>query len=161
MRYVEGGELYRQMRALKRFDEEHAKFYVVQIALALGHLHEKNIVYNDLKAENCLLQYDGYICLTDFGLAMQMNVNEKDKRFCGTPAYMAPEILNRAGHTYKADWWALGILTYEMIVGNTPFYTGGTNMHKLARCVQVRPVIFPDPKRHSIHMTYACKDFIK
>ena len=128
MRYVRGGELYKHMVDAKRFKEDHVKFYVAQIALALGHLHEKHIAYNDLKAENCLLQKDGYICLTDFGLAMQMNGNQKDKRFCGTPAYMAPEILNRSGHDYKADWWALGILTYEMIVGYTPFYTGGQNM---------------------------------
>ena len=73
---------------------------------------------------------------------------------------MAPEILNRSGHDCKADWWALGILTYEMLVGNTPFYTGGSNMVKMLRCIQVKPVVFPDAKRHNIHLSPACKSFI-
>ena len=74
---------------------------------------------------------DGYVLLTDFGLAKKMEADEVTHSFCGTPEYLAPEILNEVGHTYPVDWWALGILTYEMIVGFPPFYTGSPNNNKM------------------------------
>ena len=103
---------------------------------------------------------DGYICLTDFGLAKILTDNAQAFSFCGTPEYLAPEILNEKGHTFPVDWWALGILTYEMIVGFPPFYTGNSNNLKMYELIKKKPVYFPDPTRHKIKMSDACKDFI-
>ena len=98
----------------------------MSIALALGHLHEQNIIYRDIKPENILMGEDGYISLTDFGLAKELkNPDEVTNSFCGTPEYLAPEIIDGdVGHSFPVDWWALGILVYEMMVGFCPFYTG-------------------------------------
>jgi len=125
MRFVRGGELYRHLRAEKHFSEKRAKFYVMQVALAIGHLHSMNVVYRDLKPENILMDTDGYIRLTDFGLSKSLERSEDAYTFCGTPQYLAPEILAKNGHNKPVDWWTLGILTYELIVGFTPFYCGG------------------------------------
>ena len=124
MKFVRGGELFMHLRKARNFAEPRAKFYAMTVALALGHLHTKNIIYRDLKPENILMEEDGYICLTDFGLAKILDQNEQAYSFCGTPEYLAPEILEERGHAFPVDWWALGILTYEMIVGFPPFYTG-------------------------------------
>ena len=115
--FVPGGELYFHMKRANQFQEEHARFYAIQVAMALGHLHSKQIVYRDLKPENILLDRDGYICLTDFGLAKILKSGDVSKTFCGTPNYLAPEILAGSGHSFAVDWWTLGILTYEMTVG--------------------------------------------
>ena len=120
----------------------------MQVAMALGHLHDQNIIYRDLKPENILMDHDGYICLTDFGLAKQMDGGAAAFSFCGTPDYLAPEILQETGHTYPVDWWALGILTYEMIVGFPPFYTGNNNNSKMYELIKKKQVYFPDPQRH-------------
>ena len=103
---------------------------------------------------------DGYICLTDYGLATIVKDGEEESGCAGTPEYMAPEMIKNAGYSYPADWWTLGILTYEMVVGNTPFYTGGRNMHKLEKQIQTKPVLFPDEQRHKIAISEDCKDFI-
>jgi serine/threonine protein kinase len=96
--------------------------------VVLGYLHKTNILYRDLKPENVLMGNDGYLLLADFGLAKRLQ-NQKDETetFCGTPEYMAPEILGRTikkstKHGLAVDWWAVGILTYEMMIGHTPFY---------------------------------------
>lgn len=148
------------LRNSTRFAEERAKFYSAQVAMAIGHLHKKHIIYRDLKPENILMDEDGYICLTDFGLAKILNDNAQAFSFCGTPEYLAPEILNEKGHTFPVDWWALGILTYEMIVGFPPFYTGSNNNLKMYELIRKKPVYFPDPQRHKIKMSDECKDFI-
>lgn len=103
---------------------------------------------------------DGFICLTDFGLAKILNQDEQAYSFCGTPEYLAPEILHETGHAFPVDWWALGILTYEMIVGFPPFYTGQSNNNKMYELIKSKPVYFPDPKKHGIVMSEDCKDFI-
>ena len=160
MRFVRGGELFMHLRQVTRFPEDHARFYAIQVALALGHLHEQKIIYRDLKPENILMDEDGYICLTDFGLAKILKEGEKAYSFCGTPDYLAPEILAETGASYPVDWWSLGILTYEMIVGFPPFYTGQANNNKMYEMIKKKAVYFPDPQRHNIAMSEECKDFI-
>jgi serum/glucocorticoid-regulated kinase 2 len=94
MKFVRGGELFGHLRKAKNFSEKRVKFYSLTIALALGHLHSKKIIYRDLKPENILMDEDGYVCLTDFGLAKILEENEMAFSFCGTPEYLAPEILD-------------------------------------------------------------------
>ena len=160
MNFIRGGELKKHLTESKRIDEDHARFYVIQIALALGKLHSKNVVHRDLKPENILVGEDGYIRVTDFGLAKILEGNEFANSFCGTQEYMAPEILNEVPYSFAVDWWALGILAYEMIVGFTPFYTGAANKGKMVNLIRRRSVHFPDPQRHTIEMSDECKDFI-
>merc|ERR1712051_850032 len=93
MRFVRGGELFMHLRQVTRFPEDRARFYAIQVAMGLGHLHSKNIVYRDLKPENILMDEDGYVCLTDFGIAKVLKDNEQTHSFLGSPDYLAPEIL--------------------------------------------------------------------
>ena len=125
MKFVRGGELFMHLRKARNFSEARAKFYCLTVAIGLGHLHSKKIIYRDLKPENILMDEDGYICLTDFGLAKILDGNEQAYSFCGTPEYLAPEIVSRdpRGHGTAVDWWSLGMLVYEMLTGLPPWYT--------------------------------------
>lgn len=125
--YYQGGELFFHLKDQRRFREEVARIYVAEIAMAFGHLHSHDIIYRDLKPENILLDNDGHVCLTDFGLAKEVNPGEKTQTFCGTPEYLAPEIITASGHDKAVDWWSLGILLYELTVGIPPFYSQNVN----------------------------------
>jgi tRNA A-37 threonylcarbamoyl transferase component Bud32 len=115
LEYIAGGNLFKTMFEVKRFEEEAVKFYTAQLALGLAHLHENNLVHRDLKLENVLMDKDGYIKLCDFGLAKLLNFKEEvTHTYCGTTEYLAPEIINSKGHGYSVDWWTLGIICYEM-----------------------------------------------
>jgi len=121
--YYQGGELFFHLKNQRRFPEEVGRLYIGEIGLALGHLHSLGVVYRDLKPENVILDGDGHVCLTDFGLSKEMEPDNKAHTFCGTPEYLAPEIVAGTGHDKAVDWWALGILLYELTVGIPPFYS--------------------------------------
>lgn len=106
----------------RRVTEDIARIYIAELILALEALHRDMIIYRDLKPENVLLDEEGHIKLTDFGLAKK-NVIDNTKSYLGTPAYFAPEIVTRAGHNRMVDWWTVGILFYELLVGMPPFYS--------------------------------------
>ena len=122
MPFIQGAELYKLLMKQKTFPEEVVKFYAIQIIIAVGYLHEKGVVHRDLKLENILLNSDGFIKLIDFGLAKTITGKDLAKSKCGTPMYMAPELFDKTGHNKDVDWWALGVLMYEMLVGKTPFF---------------------------------------
>lgn len=126
MEYISGGELFFHLSREKKFSEEKSRFYVGEITCAIGYLHDNNIVYRDLKLENILLDNEGHIKLADFGLCkMNMNSDSKTHTFCGTVEYLAPEVISTeiysSGYTRAVDWWALGVLVYEMLIGHLPF----------------------------------------
>lgn len=140
--FVNGGELFHHLQREGRFDLNRARFYTAELLCALECLHEYNVIYRDLKPENILLDYTGHIALCDFGLC-KLNMGSKDSTstFCGTPEYLAPELLLGQGYTKAVDWWTLGVLFYEMLTGLPPFYDQNTNTmyHKIVK----DPLTFP------------------
>jgi len=129
MSFVNGGELFYHLQREGKFDEYRSRFYAAELLCALEHLHGFNVVYRDLKPENILLDYTGHIALCDFGLCkLNMSETEKATTFCGTPEYIAPELLESQGYTKTVDWWTLGVLIYEMMTGLPPFYDENVNI---------------------------------
>jgi protein kinase X len=120
MEYIIGGEFFSHLRKAGRFPNDMSVFYAAQIALVFEHLHSMSILYRDLKPENLLLDQKGNCKVTDFGFAKK--VEYRTWTLCGTPEYLAPEIILSKGHGKAVDWWALGILMYEMLAGYPPFY---------------------------------------
>ena len=120
----------------------------MQVALGLGYLHSKNVIYRDLKPENVLVGEDGYVLICDFGISKMIDPAERELAydFIGTPEYMAPEILNskagKRGYDFAVDWWALGTLMYELLIGIPPFYHH--NQHRMVKMIRKKPFKFPD-----------------
>jgi len=126
--YINGGELFFHLKKEGRFAESRVKMYAAEIVCALAHLHSLDIVYRDLKPENILLDSDGHICITDFGLSKKLEADGGTHTFCGTPEYLAPEVLKGHGHGIAVDWWSLGTLLFEMMTGLPPFYAQNVNV---------------------------------
>ena len=132
MELVQGGELLFHLKKQIRFDDERTRFYISELILALEYLHNNNIIYRDIKPENILLDKTGHIKLIDFGLSkIYKNNNEKMFTLCGTPFYLAPEVIEKKGYNNSADWWSLGCLMYEMLSGNPPFKIEGANVYSI------------------------------
>jgi len=151
--YYRGGELFFHLKRRRKFTESEAKIFVAEVALALGYLHSLDIIYRDLKPENILLHQSGHICLTDFGLSKDLDpVNGEAHTFCGTPEYLAPEIVKKQGHGKAVDWWSLGILCYELCNGVPPF--NHQNLHSMFEKIRKDSPKFP------ASLSRECQDLI-
>ena len=138
----------------------------MQVALGLGHLHEKKIIYRDLKPENILVNEDGYLLICDFGISKMINPDEGEisYTFIGTMEYMAPEMITakaskNRGYDLSVDWWALGSLIYELLIGIPPFYHH--NQHKMAKLIRKKELVFPDLTGRNIFVSEEAKDLIR
>lgn len=116
MQYVNGGELFWHLSHERIFTEDRTRFYGAEIISALGYLHSQGIIYRDLKLENLLLDKDGHIKVADFGLCKEdITYGRTTKTFCGTPEYLAPEVLDDNDYGQAVDWWGTGVVMYEMV----------------------------------------------
>jgi hypothetical protein len=151
--YYSGGPLSGYLRKYGKFSEGFAKFYLCEIVLALEELHKKSIIYRDLKPDNVLIDGTGHVGLADFGLSKQgISENEITDSFCGSVAYMAPEVLMQTGHGKTVDWYLLGVLFYEMLFACTPFYT--PDRRALSNSIKLDPVNLPD------QVSQECRDLL-
>ncbi|GFN99037.1 ribosomal protein s6 kinase [Plakobranchus ocellatus] len=128
--FVNGGEMFTHLYQREHFQEDEVRIYIGEITLALETLHKLGVIYRDIKLENILLDSDGHIILTDFGLSKEFlptDPNHRTYSFCGTIEYMAPEVVKggQTGHDFAVDWWSLGVLTYELLTGASPFTVDG------------------------------------
>ena len=141
LEYCPNGDLAAHIAEKGRFSEEDARIYLAELILALYYLHSKNILYRDLKPENVLLDSQGHIRLADFGLAKSVGPRSAATTFCGSPAYLAPEALDRSGTGKPADVYSLGVLLYEMVTGETPFFS--YNIAEMFRNIATQQVEIP------------------
>ncbi|ODV64131.1 Pkinase-domain-containing protein [Ascoidea rubescens DSM 1968] len=140
--FINGGELFHHLQKEGKFTLNRSRFYTAELLIALESLHSLNVIYRDLKPENILLDYQGHIALCDFGLCkLNMKNSEKTNTFCGTPEYLAPELLLNKGYTRSVDWWTLGVLLYEMLTGLPPFYD--EDVPKMYKKILYNPLTFP------------------
>lgn len=141
--FINGGELFYHLQHEGKFDISRARFYTCELLSALECLHSLDVIYRDLKPENILLDYKGHIALCDFGLC-KLNMKNQDKTttFCGTPEYLAPELLLGHGYTKSVDWWTLGVLLYEMLTGLPPYYD--EDVPTMYRKILTNPLKFPE-----------------
>ncbi|CCE64132.1 hypothetical protein TPHA_0G02910 [Tetrapisispora phaffii CBS 4417] len=141
--FINGGELFYHLQKEGRFDLSRSRFYTAELLCALETLHNLNVIYRDLKPENILLDYQGHITLCDFGLCkLNMKDDDKTDTFCGTPEYLAPELLLGQGYSKEVDWWTLGVLLYEMLTGLPPYYD--EDVPKMYKKILKEPLRFPE-----------------
>jgi serine/threonine protein kinase len=142
MDYIHGGELLERIRADTRFSEERTRLYAAELVLGIEYLHSLGVIHRDLKPENVLFDEKGHVRITDFGLVKErMTEGVTTTTFCGTPEYMAPEIVQSKPYTTSVDWWSLGILIFEMLYSYPPFYD--QNITKLYRMIVHQDIVFP------------------
>ncbi|KAI8871675.1 kinase-like protein, partial [Ramicandelaber brevisporus] len=141
MEYIQGGDLMMQIQ-VRHFTERQAKFYACEILLGLEYLHKQGIIYRDLKLDNILLTLDGHIKIADYGLCKSgMTHGTVTNTFCGTPEFMAPEIVMEQPYDKSVDWWAFGVLIYEMILGRPPF--SGSDENETFDAILEEEVLYP------------------
>ncbi|KAI9193290.1 kinase-like domain-containing protein [Polychytrium aggregatum] len=142
MEYVSGGDLMCHIQEKKRFSQGRAKFYACEVLLALEFFHKNNIIYRDLKLDNILLMPDGHIKVADYGICKEnMHYGDTTRTFCGTPDYMAPEILLQNKYGRAVDWWSFGVLIYVMLVGKYPFH--GDDENEILEAILDDSIEFP------------------
>jgi len=145
-----GGELFTFLRRREKFDEPSARFYIASVVLAFEHMHTRSIAYRDLKPENLILDSQGYLKVVDFGLAKV--VLDRTWTLCGTPDYLAPEIILNRGHDKAVDYWALGVLIYELIAGVVPFFAEDP--------MQVYSLVLTGNIKFPVHFGYVIFDIL-
>ena len=161
MDYLTGGELFFWIKKQRKFSEKRAKLYMAECVLAMKAMHEKNVIHRDLKPENILLDKDGHVKCVDYGLA-KANITGPGaeggtKTFCGTPEYVAPELVENRGHGKAVDWWALGCILFEMLYGLPPFYD--KNLNTMYKKILHDPIKFSNSTAEPI--SDDAKDLIK
>jgi RAC serine/threonine-protein kinase len=144
MDFVNGGELFSHLQANRRLPEDRVRFYSAEIVLGLEYLHNNGILYRDLKPENVLLSEDGHAILTDFGIAKEglIAANDRTATFCGTPEYLAPEVLKGERYGKAIDWWSFGTIIFEMLRGSPPFYN--SSVQAMYRAILEKDPPYPD-----------------
>eukprot|EP01064_Diplonema_japonicum_P000374 TRINITY_DN10265_c0_g1_i1.p1 TRINITY_DN10265_c0_g1~~TRINITY_DN10265_c0_g1_i1.p1 ORF type:complete len:476 (+),score=52.72 TRINITY_DN10265_c0_g1_i1:67-1494(+) len=152
MDLLEGGELFHHIKSGAGFPEHRARFYAAELALALTFLHGEGFIYRDLKPENCLLDSTGHVVLADFGLAKKIDPYSTTSTFCGTPAYIAPEVLQGKGCTKAVDWWGWGCLLYILLTGS-PLFSGTHN-------TRVYDAILNSEPRYPVEVSGVAKDLL-
>jgi protein kinase A len=177
LEYTPGGEIFSYLRRARRFPFPTVQFYAAEITLILAYLHDVvNVAYRDLKPENILLDANGHLKLVDFGFAKYLppappggDTGEGGEvgpeghgrgvtyTLCGTPEYLAPEVIRNQGHGMAVDWWALGILVYEMLIGQPPFWD--QNPMRIYQQIVAGHIRFPSSS-HSFHINTTSKQFI-
>uniref|UniRef100_A0A8C5RZX0 protein kinase C n=1 Tax=Laticauda laticaudata TaxID=8630 RepID=A0A8C5RZX0_LATLA len=141
MDYAPGGDLMMHI-SFNNFSEDTARFYSACVVLGLQFLHEKTIIYRDLKMDNLLLDSEGFVKIGDFGLCKEgVGFGDRTSTFCGTPEFLAPEILTDPSYTRAVDWWGLGVLIFEMLVGESPFH--GDNEEEMFDSIISEEIRFP------------------
>jgi serine/threonine protein kinase len=156
LEYVPGGELFSILQATRFLVDPVGAFYAACVTSALEHMHDRTIVYRDLKPENLLIDLEGYLKIVDFGFAKVTST--KTYTLCGTPEYLAPEIVLNQGHLYGADWWALGVLTHEMLVGAPPFADELEPMNIYKKILDAK---LPEPKRNEPSLSKHARAFVQ
>ena len=159
MDYLTGGEIFFWIQKQRKFSESRARLYLAECCLAIKAMHDKDVIHRDLKPENILLDSEGHVKVVDYGLAKGnitgAGAEGGTKTFCGTPEYVAPELVENRGHGKAVDWWALGVILYEFLYGLPTFYD--KNVKKMYTKILHDPIKFSN----NVTVSDEAKDFIR